>query len=285
MAHSATSKAFPQLPAAIKWMVRLVGEIAPDYLAMQGLERFGTPQRPPLSEQQQEFLASAERFIVPYTEDYIVAYRWGNGKTVLLVHGWQASAVAMQAFVEPLLQAGYSVVAIDGPAHGASPGTRTNLQQFGDAVMATMCYLNKVHAIVAHSFGAASTATMLGTRLHWAVNKVVLIGAPARLADVLEQFALSLGLPDKVLSRMAERIESEFGNPPEFFANDVLLQDFMRPILVVHDADDTIVPYSDGKDIAQAVPNARLLTTSGLGHRHILRHSETIQQIVDFIAE
>src|SRR5262245_46782483 len=117
MAHTATSKAFPQLPAAVKWMVRLVGEIAQDFLAIQGLERFGTPQRRPISEKQQDFLASAERFTVPYTQDHVVAYRWGIGKTVLLVHGWQANAAVMQAFVEPLLHAGYAVVAIDGPAH------------------------------------------------------------------------------------------------------------------------------------------------------------------------
>ncbi len=40
----------------------------------------------------------------------------------------------------------------------------------------------------------------------------------------------------------------------------------------------------DGRAIAAAWPGARLVTTSGLGHRTIVRASEIVQEAVAFIA-
>ena len=43
------------------------------------------------------------------------------------------------------------------------------------------------------------------------------------------------------------------------------------PMLVVHDEGDDEAPYSGGLAIAHAWPASRLFTTTGLGHRRILR--------------
>ena len=49
------------------------------------------------------------------------AWSWGNGPTVLLVHGWNGRATQLGGFVEPLVARGYRVVAFDAFGHGESP--------------------------------------------------------------------------------------------------------------------------------------------------------------------
>ena len=65
-----------------------------------------------------------------------------------------------------------------------------------------------------------------------------------------------------------------------------LLAPRMRaPLLVVHDQDDTDVPWQDGKTYAEAWPGARMMTTNGLGHRRILREPSVLSAVADFFKE
>jgi len=54
--------------------------------------------------------------------------------------------------------------------------------------------------------------------------------------------------------------------------------------LVVHDRDDQIVPWTQGARVASLWPNARLLSTDGLGHGRILANEEVARAAADFIA-
>jgi pimeloyl-ACP methyl ester carboxylesterase len=56
------------------------------------------------------------------------------------------------------------------------------------------------------------------------------------------------------------------------------------PLLVFHDAGDSVVPPEDGRAIAAAWPGARLVTTTGLGHRTIVRAPEIVGEATAFIA-
>ena len=55
---------------------------------------------------------------------------------VLLLHGWDGRAAQMISFVEPLVDAGYAVLAVDAPAHGASAGRQTNMLEWSLALRA-----------------------------------------------------------------------------------------------------------------------------------------------------
>ena len=54
-------------------------------------------------------------------------------------------------------------------------------------------------------------------------------------------------------------------------------------MLVFHDRDDLTVPYDDGAAIAAAWPGAELVTTSGLGHRDIVRDRGVVARAVAFL--
>jgi hypothetical protein len=55
------------------------------------------------------------------------------------------------------------------------------------------------------------------------------------------------------------------------------------PLLVMHDRDDPTVPWDEGAAIATAWPGAELVTTSGLGHRDIVRDPQIVARAVDFL--
>ena len=269
----------------LKAAVATVSRIAPSLVAGYGFNLFITPRPRPITPQQREFLATGERFSVPHKGQDLVAYRWGEGKTVLLVHGWQAHAATMQHFVKPLVEAGYRVVAMDAPAHGDSSGKRLDLLQYGEAIISAINTLGGVHALVAHSIGATSVATMLGTHKHYRINKTVLIAPIDKMTNMLDRYAAGFGLTDRVQKAMANIFVRRFGHPPQYYSNPDLLEDYQNSMLIVHDKQDKLVPYEAGVAIASKVKSSRLLTTEGLGHRRVLAHAGTIQEIVDFVSE
>jgi len=55
------------------------------------------------------------------------------------------------------------------------------------------------------------------------------------------------------------------------------------PLLVVHDIDDTEVPYAEGARLAEHWPRAQLMTTRGLGHTRILRAPEVVAAASAFV--
>jgi pimeloyl-ACP methyl ester carboxylesterase len=57
-----------------------------------------------------------------------------------------------------------------------------------------------------------------------------------------------------------------------------------QPLLVIHDRDDAEVPWTDGADLVDAWPGARLLLTRGLGHRRILHDAVVVQATASFAA-
>src|SRR5882724_4635880 len=92
---------------------------------------FRTPPRGKRTRREKKILESGERSHISTPVGRLAAWRWsGEGRPVLLLHGWGGQAGRLSEFVEPLLRAGFSVVALDGPAHGDSEGRQTTLTDF-----------------------------------------------------------------------------------------------------------------------------------------------------------
>ena len=90
-------------------------------LAARALGRIWlTPSRAPLSSEARAVLASGTEVSLQVHGRRVTAYRFGDGPAVLLMHGWGGHAGQLTAFVEPLVAAGRSVIAVDAPSHGRS---------------------------------------------------------------------------------------------------------------------------------------------------------------------
>jgi pimeloyl-ACP methyl ester carboxylesterase len=209
------------------------------------------------------------------------AWAWGEGPTVLLVHGWNGRATQLGGFVGPLVSRGYRVVAFDALGHGQSPGGRLSLPELAACIRQVADELGEVYGIVAHSLGGAATTLALSQGLQ--VERAVLISPPADPRRFLEAFSATLGITDAVRARLQQRIERRLAMSMQDMLVHVIARSMHTPALIVHDRDDKEVPVEVGRSIAEAWPGAELVITEGLGHQRILRADAVIDVATHFI--
>jgi pimeloyl-ACP methyl ester carboxylesterase len=213
----------------------------------------------------------------------------GDPPVVYLVHGWGGWRWQLDGFVEPLVEAGYRVVAFDAPGHGASdPGPegpgRSTILEFADALAAVAAATGPAHALVAHSLGATAAAVAIHRGL--AVERAAFVAPMADPLPYTRTFAARLGFGERVRTRLVGRIERRVGLPLSAFAVPAMAADVPTPpLLLVHDRQDTETGWSDSAAIAGSWPQARLVTTSGLGHRRILRAPAVVAEVVGFVTQ
>ncbi len=214
--------------------------------------------------------------------------RWGEGDPVYLVHGWGGSASQLDAFVPPLVQAGFSVVSFDTPSHGASdPGPSgprsSTILEAAEALRAVAARHGDPAGVVGHSAGATAAAVALRDGLP--ATRAVFLAPMADPRPYADWFAARLGFGERTRVRLLARIERRVGVPMAYLDVPAMAgQAAMPPLLVVHDQGDRETSWSGGRDIANAWPDARLLTTNRLGHRRILRDPGVVAEVVGFLA-
>ncbi|HVD14382.1 MAG TPA: alpha/beta fold hydrolase [Actinomycetota bacterium] len=217
--------------------------------------------------------------------------RWGGsgGPVVYLVHGWGGSARQLDALVSPLVGSGFSVVSFDAPSHGVSDrgasGPRSStIPEAGEALLAVVARYGPAYGVVAHSLGATAAAVALRDGLR--ASRMVLIAPLAHPLPYSHAFAERLGFGERIRTRLVARIERRVGLPMSHFDVPGVARQVATPkLLVVHDRDDRETSWSDGRAIARAWPDARLLTTTRLGHRRILHDPEVVAQVVGFLRD
>jgi pimeloyl-ACP methyl ester carboxylesterase len=241
------------------------------------------PSRRVSSGPERALLETAERSEIAFDGERLPVYRFGAGPAVLLVHGWGGSSGQLHPFIEPLLARGLSVVAFDAPGHGLATGTWLAIPRFAAAIVHVARCVGPFHAIIAHSMGGAASAFAMSLGLQ--VQRAVFIGPPASEYDFFRQWFASLGMPENILPLATQRVVDRVGATFERLRPQPIAADVRAPLLVIHDRDDREVPYADGAEIAAAAPNGRLHSTSGLGHRRILRDPNVIQASVDFVVD
>lgn len=247
------------------------------------LQAFTMPQKLAETEDDRKSLAQARPVSVPYAGLELRAWTWGQGPQVLLLHGWKSRASHMAGFVLPLLQAGFSVTALDAPAHGTSQGETTNVLDYGKAIVAVAQHLGPLVATIAHSVGSAASLYAFAHGVQ--VQASVHLCGPASLTRVFQHAARAGGL-DEAASRQLEQIlVPSIGAPLESMDLEQLQHGMRHPALIMHDPEDKEMPYSESQALAAAWPQAKLVASAGTGHRRILRTPDTINAAVSFIAE
>jgi predicted alpha/beta hydrolase family esterase len=213
---------------------------------------------------------------------------WGSGPPVYLVHGWGGWRRQLDAFVEPLVQAGFSVVAHDAPSHGDSgPGDfgprRTHGGEMMDALSGVVDTFGRPHAIVAHSLGCAITAFAIADGLP-APERLGFVAPSVGPLPHIHAMTRLLGVTERTESAMLRRVETMVGRPITDF-DALTLREPMPPTLIVHDFRDKEVPHAEATTLATTWPSADLHSTDGLGHRRILRDLEVIKRIAEFVSK
>lgn len=205
----------------------------------------------------------------------IAVYSWGRGPTVLVVHGWNGRAAQLAGFVRPLTSAGHNVLALDAPAHGRSPGRRTDAFEIAEALATLDRTYGPFAAVVTHSMGALCCATAMSAgRLR--TQRVACLAPAMSRTSLVSAFGKILRLPGSVLSDLTDRVNA-------FVTPDFWNQVVTCPALLIHDLEDDFLPYADVAALERRWPAAKLITTRGLGHNHVVRNPQVIDHVVNFL--
>lgn len=266
----------------VRGALRVLSRTSPSVASRVAMDLFMTPRRFRTPEREREVLADATPFDVQLGDSTTIkAWSWGEGPIVLLVHGWEGRGSQLASFVRPLVEDGYRVIAFDAPGHGASDGNRSSLPHFTYALRGVVDATAAPHAIIAHSLGCA--AATLALREGLPANRLVFIAPPLEPVDYTRRFGQILQLDDSVVEGMQRRIEERFMRKWSDYSLGLTAREMTAPLLIIHDRDDQETFWREGNALAEAWPGARLVTTTGLGHRKVLREPELIEEAGKFV--
>ncbi|HGY9624831.1 alpha/beta fold hydrolase [Pseudomonas juntendi] len=254
-----------------------LGRLAPEHVAGRMRRAFMTPRNLPPRQWELPLLARAERITLRFG---LSALRWGKGPTVLMMHGWEGRPTQFAALIDTLVAAGHTVVALEGPAHGRSPGQQAHVVLFARALLEAAGELPPLRAVIGHSMGGASLLLALqwGLRTEAAVS----IAAPAQLLGVLRGFAHRLGLPARARAAFIRQIEQDVG--VQISRLDVSGYQLDVPGLVVHASDDPLVPASEAQLIHKAWFDSRLMVLEEGGHQRVLADPRLNEAVLELLA-
>jgi len=168
---------------------------------------------------------------IPIGRYELTAWEWGQGPAVLLLHAWNGQAADLTQWVQPLVKAGFRVLAADLPAHGRSSGRQASIADWRHAVLALARYAGPVHAVVGQRLGAsvAALAALQGMN----ARRLVLQAPVADLTAHLRAQALAAGLSAARADGVLRRYERYMGQGLETLAWRRTLPLLERPTLTL----------------------------------------------------
>jgi len=260
----------------------LLSRSAPPVAVRIAERLFTTPHRSRRPGREPAWASSARPMSIPSPHGQLAGWVWGTGpRTVLLVHGWSGRGLQLGCFAEPLVRAGYRVVAYDGPGHGSSPGRSSSLLDLADGVVAAAAAAGPLAGLVAHSLGAPA-ALLAASRHSVAADALAFIAPPARTSVMTDWFSALSGFTPAVVERMRHRLERRLGFRWIDLEPLRLVEQIRAPLLVIHDRQDNEIPHTDGTELARRHPRGQIHSTDGLGHRRVLRDRAVIDRVTRF---
>ncbi|MFM7322887.1 MAG: alpha/beta fold hydrolase [Armatimonadota bacterium] len=251
-------------PPAVAHDVRAGGRLPEPVTVALRLPRTPLPSLPPRDDHP-AWGAGAEAFATVWE---------GDGPTVVLVHGWGGSAGIWSLWTGLLLRSGMRVVAIDAPAHGASPGARASAPAIAGTLRAASKAVGPFDGAVAHSLGAiaATLAVADGEPLRALVNLAACVHVDGTLRKTAEEH----DLPAEAWGALRSRLQERFGD-------DIALTTAMSRVpdpprtLFLHDPADPVMPYEEVVGAAKLWSDSECLAVTGVGHERILMSRSALQ--------
>ncbi|GGU83247.1 alpha/beta hydrolase [Pseudomonas laurentiana] len=250
-----------------------LGWLLPERVASTMRQAFMTPRNLPPKAWELPLLASAERITLRFG---LSALRWGQGPAVLLMHGWEGRPTQFAHLIQALVAAGYTAVALDGPAHGHSPGRQAHVVLFARALLEAAAELPPLRAVIGHSMGGASVLLALQWGLR--ADAAVSVAAPSRLLEVLRGFARHLGMPSRARAAFIRQVERDVG--VQVSRLDVNGYQLELPGLIVHAQNDERISPSEAQAIHDAWFDSRLLLLPDGGHQRVLSAPQFIEGVL-----
>lgn len=260
-----------------------LAHIAPQYSAQKAFDLFCTPRIGRLRPKDQAFLDTAhstER--IPADEHLIQTYHWNTtGKEkILLLHGWESNAARWRFLIPELVNANYEVIALDAPAHGQSSGRYFTMILYADFIKAVAEAYRPSH-MIGHSLGGVSLTYYLAHFDYPETQKIVLMGAPTELSEMMKPFEQILNLSTHSKKNLAALFIRKFDKSVDYFSATNFCPKIKVPALIIHDEEDEVVPVESAKVFDTYLPDSTLVLTKGLNHG--LQSELVFDELIQFL--
>ena len=265
------------------FLLTTLWHLAPNTTKNIILKGFFKPRSYALTPLERQYLENSTSFHIQVHDKDIRCWKWGRGPGILLVHGWNGRGVNFAHFFKPLIDAGYSVITYDAPAHGESEGQVTNYFELSDTVRSFLdpSHGFNIQGIIAYSIGASAVINCI-SKENPSVD-TVLIAPALKLKEILFNSFNHHGVPEIVYQNLVADMEEYYGYDVYQDNPDVLAKTIPSKMLIVHDTDDRTIPYIDSKILSEKTDKVDLHTTEGLGHKRILRDNTVVDVITAYI--
>jgi 3-oxoadipate enol-lactonase len=259
---------------------------------------------------------------MPFADNHGVRLHWredGQGSPILLVMGHRYSS-AMWYPILPALAAEHRVISFDNRGTGESDATRkaSVAELAGDA----LAVMDAAKVEQAHVFGVSmggvvslelamqqpgrATSLLLGCTGVLTADKPRMPAA-LRVLYYLPSWALRALQPrgdrgygsaasrEEIAEALAMLAKDKF-NPGGVVAQAAAIAGYSTttaavaaltmPALVLHGDEDSTVPFAYGVELAETLPDSRLVTLEGAGHNFIVAgNAKATKAVLDFIRE
>lgn len=256
--------------------------VAPKKAVQKAYAVFSTPRKGKIQiDAIPEILKSAEAVAFDFEGKTIQTYIWKGNETVLfLIHGWESNSARWKKALPYILKSGYTIVAIDAPAHGLSSGKDFNAHKYTEFIhhVAKM-YNPKI--LIGHSIGGKACLHYQTIHKNKSVEKIVVLGAPSDFKVIFENYVSLLGLNSKVNSELINFYKENYNLSNQEIEGPLFSDNSNLKGLIAHDIEDKVVAFAEAKKNAKAWKEAVFIETKGLGHS--MNDEELFEKISEFI--
>lgn len=269
------------LPLAYGAYFNSLATFSPNLAAEKAFKLFCTPRKGKVLPHQENYLNDAKSEVLHLSENRLQTYQWqGEKETVLLMHGWESNVFRWRNLIGFLQEEGYNIIAFDAPGHGNSSGTILNVPLYAQCIQLLVERYTPKY-LIGHSMGGMTTLYHQHLHPSGFVEKIVTLGSPSDLSDIMEHYQNLLQFNTKVLEGLDNFFFEKYNFRIPDFSTAKFVQKNSKKGLLVHDEEDTIAPFRASEKVHSHWKNSILLRTRGLGHS--LHQEEINRKIVGFL--
>jgi len=274
----------PKIPASIIFIGKTLQLIAPPLAVLYAIKLFRTPIRfkTPTRENMMAESAQKKMVLIPELNKEVMVYSYGYSKRkVLLIHGWSGRGTQLFKIADKLLENGFMTISFDAPAHGKSTGKTTMMHEFVKTALFLEKEFGPFEVALGHSLGGMTVLNAIKQGLN--AKKGIIIGSGDVISDIIKEFVAKIQLKPKMADKIKQQFYKNYGEDIDNYSAYIAAKSVKIPTFVIHNTEDVDVPVSCAHHIRQNLEQGEILITNGLGHSRILKDSQVINRIVEFI--